>query len=122
MLQYFLEKIYKITDSLNRKINVRRSVSKAGGQVQFTSPKNGESRAVPVPPFLLKQLAAHLAALGVSDDLNAQVFRSSRGETYRHSNFYKRVFAPAIKASGMDGFRLQRSGACRGLTMFSRTA
>ena len=91
-------------DFPGRKINVRRSVSEAGGQVQFTSPKNGKSRAVPVPPFLLKQLATHLAALGVSDDLNAQVFRSSRGDTYRHSNFYKRVFAPAIKAAGMDGF------------------
>ena len=91
-------------DFPGRKINVRRSVSEAGGQVQFTSPKNGKSRAVPVPPFLLKQLAAHLVALGGSTDIEAQVFRSSRGETYRHSNFYKRVFEPAIKAAGMDGF------------------
>lgn len=91
-------------DFPGRKINVRRSVSEAGGQVQFTAPKNGKSRAVPVPPFLLKQLAAHLVTLGASDDLDAQVFRSSRGDTYRHSNFYKRVFEPAIKAAGMHGF------------------
>lgn len=92
-------------DFLGRTINVRRSVSEAHGKVQFGTPKNGKSRSVPIPPFLLGQLRVHLTGRGVDDDLTAQVFTSRNGGTYCHSNFSKRVFQPAMTASGQKGFR-----------------
>ena len=30
---------------------------------------------------------------------------SRNGEVYRHSNFYKRVFQPAVRSIGREGFR-----------------
>jgi integrase len=33
------------------------------------------------------------------------VFTSPGGSVLRHSNFYRRVFKPVVKAFGLDGFR-----------------
>lgn len=92
-------------DFLGRKILVQRSVCEAHGRIQFTTPKSNKARSVPVPQFLIDLLAEHLAKRGVAADPTAQVFTSRNGEIYRHSNFYKRIFKPAVEAHGLEGFR-----------------
>jgi len=91
-------------DFVGRKINVNRSVSEVHGKAQFTVPKNGKTRTVPLPPFLMTQLSEHLERRGVSEDPSAQVFTAPNGGIYRQSNFYKRVFKPAVEATGRSGF------------------
>ena len=92
-------------DFLGRKILVQRSVCEAHGRIQFTTPKSNKARSVPVPQFLIDLLAEHLAKRGVAADPTAQVFTSRNGGIYRHSNFYKRIFKPAVEAHGLEGFR-----------------
>jgi integrase len=91
-------------DFTNRKIHVVRSITEPHGVAQFKAPKNGKGRTVPLPPFLMKQLTEHLEQRGVASDPTAQVFTSPDGGLYRHSNFYPRVFKPAVKAAGLGGF------------------
>ena len=92
-------------DLMRGRVTVQRSVSEANGGLQFSLPKNGKVRTVPIPPFLRDHMVEHLQAQGIDSDMSAQVFNSPTGGVFRHSNFYKRVFRPAIKQFGIEGFR-----------------
>jgi integrase len=91
-------------DFANSKVHVVRSITEPHGIAQFKEPKNGKNRSVPLPPFLMKQLTDHLKHRGVTSDPTAQVFTSPDGGLYRHSNFYSRIFKPAVKAHGLGTF------------------
>ncbi len=92
-------------DFMRNRVTVQRSVSEAYGSWHFALPKNGKARTVAIPPFLRDQLIEHLCLRGVDGDMSAQVFTSPSGEVFRHSNFYKRVFRPAVRNFGLEGFR-----------------
>lgn len=92
-------------DFANRRVHVVRSITEPHGIAQLKEPKNGKNRTVPLPPFLMKQLTEHLEDRGVTADPTAQVFTSPDGGLYRHSNFYPRIFKPAVKAHGLGGFK-----------------
>jgi len=92
-------------DFANRKVQVVRSITEPHGIAQLKATKNGKNRTVPLPPFLVKQLIEHLEHRGVTAEPTAQVFTSPDGGLYRHSNFYPRIFKPAVKAHGLGDFK-----------------
>src|ERR1700758_2327539 len=72
-----------------------------GGGHSFGPPKSKAGRrVVSFPGLIVPELRAHLDALGDSSDL---VFTSPNGSPMRHSNFYRRVWLPALDAVGMSG-------------------
>ena len=71
----------------------------------FTTTKNHSARSVAIPRFLCERLATHLELRSVARDPKVMVFTSLDESVLRHSNFYRRVFKPAVKAFGLDGFR-----------------
>jgi len=56
---------------------------------------------VPIPAFLRDRLAAELHAQGDAGP-EALVFRSPNGDPLSHSNFRRRVWLPALRASGLS--------------------
>ena len=90
---------------LERRVTVRRAVTEVHGRVEIDTPKNGRTRSVPLPSFLVDMLATYLAERGVDRDPAARVFVGPAGGAYRHSNFYRRVFKPAAEQAGLRDFR-----------------
>jgi len=92
-------------DLLRKRLTVRESVSEVRGEALLESTKNGKVRTVALPPSLRDRLANHLAERGTASDPTAFVFTSPDGSILRHSNFYQRIFKPAVERFGLDGFR-----------------
>ena len=92
-------------DLMRGRVTVQRSVSEAHGGSHLSLPKNGKVRTVAIPSFLRDHLVEHLRSNGVDGDKSAQVFTNRSGGVFRHSNFYKRVFRPAVREFGLEGFR-----------------
>lgn len=80
-------------DMLRRRVSVSRSVTESGGLV-WSTPKTWERRSVPFPAAL----ADELAALMVGKGRDALVFTDQRGGMLRNSNWWTRVFEPAVLA------------------------
>lgn len=79
---------------LRRRIEVREAVADVRGKLVFSTPKNHAARQVVFPAFLSALLAKRMEGLD-PDDL---IFTGPTGGSLRHSNFRKRVFAPAVAA------------------------
>jgi integrase len=90
-------------DLARRRIDVRRAFSDVGGHVVLGTPKSHQSRTVPVPRFLARELSA--ATTGKhTDDL---VFTMSSGSVLRLSNWRRATFLPARARAGLsDRFRI----------------
>jgi integrase len=82
-------------DSMRRRIMVRETVTEVGGSLHRTATKTYQARAVPLPPSLVDQLAAHLAA-NVAPEPDAPVFRAPRGGNLRYGAFYHRRWLPTL--------------------------
>ena len=65
----------------------------------FSTPKSHQARSVPIPRFLVDDLAAHVAGKCPSEF----VFGSPRGSVLRVRNFRRLVFDRAASALGLDG-------------------
>jgi integrase len=87
-------------EMLRRRLHVVESIAEVHGQLVTNAPKNGRSRTVPLPRFLLEPLAAELT--GGAD---AYVFSAPEGGPIRHSNVYRRYFKPAAAAIGLPDLR-----------------
>lgn len=86
-----------------RRIDVRRAFSDVGGHVVLGTPKSHQSRTVPVPPFLARELAALLDGRK-PDDL---AFTMPGGSHLRLSNWRRAAFLPARARAGVsDRFRI----------------
>ena len=57
---------------------------------------------MPFPDLLKAELSEHLERLDLDDD-QALVFTSPMGMPLRHSNFYRRVWMPALAKVGLPG-------------------
>lgn len=77
------------------RVHVRRSVAEVHGELVEDVPKSGESRTVSLPRFIVRDMREYLAATGIRD---GHLFRSERGGPLRQSNFYRRLFKPAVIA------------------------
>jgi integrase len=60
-------------------------------------------RTIQLPPFLVSMLAEHLARRG-SPGPSELVFVAPRGGTLLMTNFHRRVWLPAVRAAGLEGF------------------
>jgi integrase len=89
-------------DFLRRKIDVAEILTEVDGALTFGPPKTAKSRArVSFPPFLANVLAAHVAAFPDPDRSRRLVFTSEQGDPLRRSNFRRRVWLPALEATGL---------------------
>jgi integrase len=87
-------------EMLRRRLHVVESIAEVHGALVTNAPKNGRTRTVPLPRFLLEPLSAHL---GGGPD--AFVFTAPEGGPIRHSNVYRRYFKPAAAAIGLPELR-----------------
>ena len=96
-----------LTDS---RVEIAESVAEISGRLVYGSTKSHRTRTISIPPLLTDWLATHLAT-HVDPDPDALVF-TSLGRTYktktinagtplRSSNFTKKVWQPAVEASGV---------------------
>jgi len=86
-------------DLMRRRILVAESVTEVRGSLTWGTPKSHQHRSVPVPRFLIDDLAAILAWKPPGD----LVFTSSGGGVLRNLNFRRDVFDRAATAAGLDG-------------------
>ena len=84
---------------LRGRLEVVEALKETGDGHYFGPPKYGRVRSVPLPPFLVEELAGHLKGSPPVDDL---VFTSPEGAMLRRSNFNRRVWAPAVADAGVD--------------------
>ena len=73
--------------------------AEVGGELVEGTPKNHQRRSVPVPRFLVDELAAHVAGKRRGE----LVFTAPNGGPLRNTNFRSRVFRPAAASVGLAG-------------------
>ena len=86
-------------DLLRRRLRVTESVSEVNGHPEWSTPKNHESRAVPIPKALVDDLVQQMAGKSAGQLL----FTSPNGSAIRLANWRRRVWDPAVVAAGLDG-------------------
>jgi integrase len=86
-----------------RRVDVRRAFSDVGGKIILGTPKSHLARTVPLPRFLVAELAALVEGKN-PDDL---VFTTASGTVLRLANWRQGVFLAARKLAGIsDRFRI----------------
>lgn len=93
-------------DLENRTVAITEQITRGkGGQIVVGLPKSDAGRrTLSMPGALAVLLTHHLEAIGVSPiDTDAYLFRSTSGGPLYYANWYHRVWAPAVKAAGLDG-------------------
>ena len=86
-------------DLLRRRLRVAESATEVGGRVEYGQTKSYAVRQLPLTPALLAQLETHLNEVGPEPE--APLFMSPDGGPLRHSNFYNRVWRPALRNLGL---------------------
>ncbi len=75
------------------------------GTPAFGPPKSRAGlRTVPVPGFVMEELAADMATRNVGP--GELIWTSPNGSPLSDTNFRRRVWKPATKAAGLDGLRI----------------
>ena len=87
-------------DFLRRRVLVAESVTPVKGVMIFGPTKGHERREVPVPGFLVEELARHAEGHD-TDDL---FFTGGRGATMRSQTFQRAALTEAAKRLGVPGF------------------
>lgn len=85
-------------DVLRGRIEVAESAATVAGAIHVGSTKTDQVRTVRIPAFVSELLAEHLT--GRPADPDGLVFHAPEGGPLRHSNFRRRVWLPALQASG----------------------
>jgi integrase len=83
---------------LRRELTVARALIEVGGHLTLTTPKSHQQRTVPLPNFLVDELA-HVA--GKAQD--EPVFTTWRGRPLRNLNWRRDVFDRAAADAGLQG-------------------
>jgi integrase len=88
-------------------VRVTRQLTEVPGHpLHFGPPKSDAGRrVVMMPPVILPEITAHLAD-HADPDPEAVIFTSPSGGLLRHSNFYRRVWLPALTATTLPGVHL----------------
>ncbi len=84
-------------DLMHRRAVITESVTEIRGRAVFSTPKTHQSRSVPIPRFVVDDLAAHVAGRA-SDEF---VFSAPRDGLLRARNFRRAGFEPAVAAVGL---------------------
>jgi integrase len=89
-------------DFLRRSISVHQTLAEIGGIIQVAPTKSRASRrTLSAPPFLIDELAGHLAEHRPGAGPDDLVFVGARGGPLRRS-FEARFFKPAVERAGLD--------------------
>jgi len=85
-------------------VRVSRQLAEVNGQpLAFGPPKTDPGkRTVVIPSLILPDIRDHLSSQ-VRPEPEALMFTSPTGTLLRHSNFRKRVWLPALAATGLPG-------------------
>lgn len=86
-------------DLLRRRLEVVEAVADVGGHLVFGEPKSHQSRSVPIPRFLVDDLAVHMAGRGSEE----MVFTAARGGVLRVHRFRRGTFDRAAASLGLGG-------------------
>jgi integrase len=85
-------------DLLRRSLTVVESLSDVNGRVRLTPPKTTSARRqIALPRYAVQALEDHLARWPLGQD--GLVFTSPTGGPLRRTNFRRRVWVPAVRAS-----------------------
>ena len=87
-------------DLKRRRATIAESVTLVRGERVWGTPKGHERRAVPIPRFLVDELAENIAGMGPED----LVFPGVRGGPLRAQSFQRTVLTDAASAMGLPGF------------------
>ncbi len=86
-------------DLLRRRLEIAESVTELGGVMTFGTTKTHQRRSVPLPRFLVDEVAVLVAGRS-PDEL---VFTAPEGGPLRLNNFRRRGFDPAAASVGLEG-------------------
>ena len=87
-------------DFKNQTISVTKSLTEVNGHLQLVTPKNGQSRILPIHNILIKDLKERV----LMTEPHSPVFKARKGGYLRHSNFSRRIFKPALTKLGIKDF------------------
>jgi integrase len=84
-------------------IRVTRQLCEVAGRPPFFAPPKSDAgkRQAPIPSMILSDVRSHLDTFTLPE-ADALLFTSPAGKQLRHSNFRRRVWLPALAASGVD--------------------
>lgn len=85
-------------DLMRRRAEIVEAVAEVGGRAVFSTPKSHQVRSVPIPRFLVDELAQHVAGQNPDDF----VFTSPRGGLLRLQNFRHTVFDRAARTAALE--------------------
>lgn len=80
-------------------VEVAESLSDVAGHLVFGPPKTYARRHVPLPDFLVEEMARFVH--GRDADPADLVFHAPHGGVLRHGNFYRQRFKPAVRRAGL---------------------
>ena len=86
-------------DLLRRRATISEAVAEVAGRMVFSTPKTHQLRTVPIPRFLVDELAPLVVGKGPQD----LVFIGVKGAVLRLSHFRRSVFNSAVEATGLTG-------------------
>jgi integrase len=87
-------------DLIRRRLNIAEAMVEVNrGRIEWGTPKSHEARSVPVPRFLIDELAAHLAG----KPADALVFTAPTGGPLRNRNARRDWFDDAARRAGVAG-------------------
>lgn len=86
-------------DLMRRRAEIVEAVAEVHGAAVFSTPKSHQVRSVPIPRFLVDELAQLIARRRPEDF----AFTSPKGGLRRLTNFRPSVFGPAVRGAGLDG-------------------
>ena len=86
-------------DLMRRRATIAESVTLVRGVQTWGTPKGHERREVPIPRFLVDELAAHVAG----EPPDALVFPAVKGRALRAQVFQRAVLTDAAEKLGIDG-------------------
>lgn len=93
-------------DVLARRLMITDAVARDGRGRSVLGPPESQAgiRALALPDALARELAAHIAAMGLTAaDGSALLFPSASGSPMSYSNFRQRVWQPAVEKAGLCG-------------------
>jgi integrase len=93
-------------DVLRSRVTIAETAVQVSGAITFGEPKTPKSRrTVPVARSIMREVEQHLGE-HVGPDADALVFTASQGGPLYRATFHRHVWAPAVRASGLDGLRV----------------